>query len=147
MFPPNEKHKRTPSKYADSGWGKSLNEILALEDHVRHEEIIPMVVRMCITYLWENGLNVETIFSRPGSIAHVTRFKEMFEEGEHVDFYQSGLERHFTAQVAASLLKTFLRELKDPLFDPSDYNTLITASQSRLHHPHSQHLTHSLHHQ
>ncbi|KAG0418026.1 hypothetical protein HPB47_005175 [Ixodes persulcatus] len=72
---------------------------------------IPSVVRVCVTYLDnDNALETEGIFRRSANTQVVKSVQKIFDEGKEVDF-----STYENVHVAAVILKTFLRELEEPL--------------------------------
>ncbi|XP_064605936.1 rho GTPase-activating protein 8-like isoform X2 [Liolophura sinensis] len=72
--------------------------------------IMPPVVEQSITYLRENALGVEGLFRRCANAAKLREVQQKFNEGQSVDF--SALN---DVHIAAVILKTFLRDLQEPL--------------------------------
>ncbi|KAL5244891.1 hypothetical protein ACI65C_012301 [Semiaphis heraclei] len=86
-------------------FGVSLQFIKANNDG----EIIPPLVRKCVEYLsLPDALETEGLFRRSANINHLRDLQNRINLGEPVDF---GNDVH----LAAVLLKTFLRELEEPL--------------------------------
>lgn len=82
---------------------------------------IPRVVRECITYLDnDNALETEGIFRRSASAQVVKGVQTLFDEGKPVDFGEYG-----SVHVAAVILKTFLRELEEPLLTFDLYDEVM----------------------
>lgn len=72
-------------------------------------EIIPPLVQKCVEYLsLPDALETEGLFRRSANINHLRDLQSRINLGEPVDF---GNDVH----LAAVLLKTFLRELEEPL--------------------------------
>lgn len=84
---------------------------------------IPLVMRDTISFLSEQGLEIEGIFRRS---ANVTLVKEVQLR------YNSGVTVNFRAMedihLAAVILKTFLRELPEPLLTYQLYNDIVNFS-------------------
>uniref|UniRef100_A0A1I8F9U2 Rho-GAP domain-containing protein n=1 Tax=Macrostomum lignano TaxID=282301 RepID=A0A1I8F9U2_9PLAT len=81
--------------------------------HIKHYNggsVICPVVEHTIKYLRECCLDVEGLFRRSCSVAQVQDVQEKYNRGEYVDFRDLG-----NPHLAAVLLKTFLRELAEPL--------------------------------
>lgn len=72
---------------------------------------IPRVVDECIAYLDnDNALETEGIFRRSANTQLVKSLQKKFDEGKVVDFGE-----YESVHVAAVILKTFLRELEEPI--------------------------------
>ncbi|ESO84993.1 hypothetical protein LOTGIDRAFT_168254 [Lottia gigantea] len=72
--------------------------------------IIPIVVEQTVEFLKENALEVDGIFRRSARAVTLKQVQRDFNEGKEVDFNEIG-----DVHVPAVLLKTFLRELQDPI--------------------------------
>ncbi|XP_065909987.1 rho GTPase-activating protein 1-like [Dysidea avara] len=77
---------------------------------------IPLVVRSCVEYLEQEGLEVEGIFRRTTGQGSVRRTKSLLNEGQKVEFEDPHL--------AAVILKLFLRELPEPVMMYSTYSKI-----------------------
>uniref|UniRef100_A0A146M8A5 Rho GTPase-activating protein 1 n=2 Tax=Lygus hesperus TaxID=30085 RepID=A0A146M8A5_LYGHE len=72
-------------------------------------EVIPPIVRQCVEFLsTPDALETEGIFRRSANVAQVKELQARINLGETVDFDGN-------VHTAAVLLKTFLRELEEPL--------------------------------
>ncbi|KAM7365243.1 hypothetical protein PAMP_016188 [Pampus punctatissimus] len=84
------------------------------------DNAVPVVMRDTINFLSEQGLEIEGIFRRS---ANVTLVKEVQLK------YNSGVAVNFTemedVHLAAVILKTFLRELPEPLMTYQLYNDIV----------------------
>ncbi|XP_049627473.1 rho GTPase-activating protein 8 [Suncus etruscus] len=76
-------------------------------------EVIPLVLRSTVTYLREKGLRSEGLFRRPANAQTVVEIQRLYNQGKPVDF-----AAYEDVHVAAVVLKTFLRELPEPLLPP-----------------------------
>nr|CAD7593046.1 unnamed protein product [Timema genevievae] len=86
-------------------------------------EVIPPVVRHCIEFLSQpDALETEGLFRRSASITLLKDMRNRYNQGQPVDF---GNDVH----LAAVLLKTFLRELEEPIMTFDLYDE-ITQFQS-----------------
>lgn len=74
------------------------------------EAIIPLVMSQSVTYLKEKGLNTEGIFRRSARVQIIKDVQKLYNLGKPVDFNEFN-----DVHVAAVILKTFLRELPEPL--------------------------------
>ena len=60
----------------------SASSLGALEDMTQSEEnLLPLFVVKCITFIEEEGLTVEGIYRVPGNKAHVDLLLDRFKEG------------------------------------------------------------------
>ncbi|XP_064490238.1 rho GTPase-activating protein 1-like isoform X2 [Ornithodoros turicata] len=82
---------------------------------------IPRVVEECITFLDnDNALETEGIFRRSANTQVVKTVQQLFDRGQEVDFGQ-----YESVHVAAVILKTFLRELQEPLLTFDLYDDVM----------------------
>ncbi|XP_070533334.1 rho GTPase-activating protein 8-like isoform X2 [Ptychodera flava] len=82
--------------------------------------VLPKVMTETITYLQEKGLETEGIFRRCPNTAVVRDVQNRYNKGESVD-YAALLDIH----IPAAILKTFLRELSEPLMTFRLYNDIM----------------------
>lgn len=81
---------------------------------------IPPVVRMCVDHLaLSDIIDTEGIFRRSGNISRINELKRRINEGNF--FEMSSEDTH----VVAGLLKTFLRDLNEPLLTYELYDEII----------------------
>ncbi|XP_043236920.1 ralA-binding protein 1-like [Amphibalanus amphitrite] len=83
---------------------------LAVERSKCHDGVqLPAVVRQCIDYIEQHGLNCEGIYRLSGVKSKVQQLKRAYNQRDSVCLYDH--EPH----TVASLLKLFLRELPEPV--------------------------------
>lgn len=83
-------------------FGVSLH--LAVERSCCHDGVeLPLVVRDCIDYVEEHGMNVEGLYKVPGVKSKVQHLKKLYNHRETVNISE------FEPTVATSLLILFLR--------------------------------------
>ncbi|GJJ15814.1 hypothetical protein Clacol_010092 [Clathrus columnatus] len=80
---------------------------------------IPRVVRDCVTYLREYGMEQNGLFRRSPSSAVLKQIKEAYDRGQTVS-----LETYCDPNLAAVLLKMFFRDLPQPIFPESIYSII-----------------------
>ncbi|XP_047484859.1 rho GTPase-activating protein 8-like isoform X3 [Penaeus chinensis] len=86
-----------------------------------NQDPIPPVLKNCITFLdHPDALETEGLFRRSGAAAVVKSVQERFNKGEEVNFV---LETD--VHIAAVIIKTFLRELEEPLMTFELYDEVI----------------------
>lgn len=87
---------------------------------------IPPIVRKCVDSLSITGvIDTEGIFRRSGNYSKVVELKQKVNDGNDVDF------KDVDTHVIAGLLKTFLRDLEEPLLTYELYDE-ITSFLGRL---------------
>ncbi|XP_024917920.1 rho GTPase-activating protein 1 [Cynoglossus semilaevis] len=89
-------------------------------------EPVPVVMRDTIEFLSEHGLEIEGIFRRSANITLVKDVQLKYNSGAPVNFRD--IE---DVHLAAVILKTFLRELPEPLLTYQLYNDIVNFSPSR----------------
>ncbi|KAF2460163.1 hypothetical protein BDY21DRAFT_377678 [Lineolata rhizophorae] len=118
-------------------FGVSLDELFA-----RDQTPVPMVVYQCIQAVDLFGLDVEGIYRVPGTASSIQMMKAMFDNGNiflvlpppylidasKVDFRNPSSFLHDVNSVAG-LLKSFFRDLPDPLFTAQHYAAFIDAAR------------------
>ncbi|XP_028250349.1 rho GTPase-activating protein 8-like [Parambassis ranga] len=72
--------------------------------------VIPPVMSQTITYLREQGLRTEGLFRRSARVQLIKDVQKLYNLGKSVNYEEFG-----DVHVAAVILKTFLRELPEPL--------------------------------
>ena len=96
----------------------------ALDEHLRvNKREISIVIEMCIGWLL-NSLNEEGLFRIPGSTSKVRKLKNAFDAGI-LDPEEYCRDTH----TIAGTLKSYLRELPEPLLTYNLYNEWISAAK------------------
>ncbi|KAM4677438.1 rho GTPase-activating protein 8 [Discoglossus pictus] len=92
-------------------------------------ELIPPVMQHAIFYLKQKGLRTEGLFRRSVSVHIIKDVQKRYNLGRPVDFDEYG-----DVHVPAVILKTFLRELPEPLLTFDSYSPIldITSVESIL---------------
>ncbi|CAF2050718.1 unnamed protein product [Rotaria magnacalcarata] len=86
-------------------------------------EVIPLVVRQTIDFIKNFGLNEPGIFRRSTLVSLTKQVQTKYNEGQPVVFEQYG-----DVHLAACILKTFLRDLSEPLMTYRLYPELLGLS-------------------
>ncbi|CAF0905843.1 unnamed protein product [Adineta steineri] len=86
-------------------------------------ETVPIVIRQTIDYIKNNGLNEPGIFRRAALVSLIKQIQEKYNEGQPVMFEQYG-----DVHLAACVLKTFLRDLSEPIMTFRLYPELLGLS-------------------
>ncbi|XP_049740587.1 rho GTPase-activating protein 8 isoform X1 [Elephas maximus indicus] len=104
-------------------------------------ELIPPVLRLTVTYLREKGLRTEGLFRRSASMLTVREIQRLYNQGKPVNFDDYG-----DIHLPAVILKTFLRELPQPLLTFEAYEQVlgITSVESSLRVTHCRQILSSL---
>uniref|UniRef100_A0A7N9CD02 Rho GTPase activating protein 8 n=1 Tax=Macaca fascicularis TaxID=9541 RepID=A0A7N9CD02_MACFA len=92
-------------------------------------ELVPPVLRFTVTYLRQKGLRTEGLFRRSASVQTVREIQRLYNQGKPVNFDDYG-----DIHIPAVILKTFLRELPQPLLTFQAYEQIlgITCVESSL---------------
>ncbi|KAK9301659.1 hypothetical protein QLX08_006077 [Tetragonisca angustula] len=92
-----------------------VNLYLAVERSRCHDGVeLPLVVRDCIDFIEEHGMNVEGLYKVPGVKSKVQYLKKLYNHREPVNLSE------FEPTVATSLVILFLRELPEPVLENSE---------------------------
>ncbi|XP_011157595.1 ralA-binding protein 1 isoform X2 [Solenopsis invicta] len=104
-------------------FGVSLH--LAVERSCCHDGVkLPLVVRDCIDYVEEHGMNVEGLYKVPGVKSKVQHLKKLYNNQEPVNISE------FEPTVATSLLILFLRELPESVLENTETITRFEQAAS-----------------
>lgn len=124
---------------ASSTWHRRLDSqqfrvsLKFIKEH-NNGDIIPPVVSRCINYLSsEQAMQTEGLFRRSANMKTVKDVQELLNSGEEVNFDDYGEQ---SVHVASVILKTFLRELEEPLLTFALFQDIISF-KNHHHHNHS----------
>ncbi|KAK6745704.1 hypothetical protein RB195_012054 [Necator americanus] len=101
------------------------------------EDLVPLLVRICVSVVEANGLDTVGIYRIPGNTAAVNALKETLSHCldtmtmENLDMSDP---RWRDVNVVSSLLKMFLRKLPEPLLTDKLYPFFIDANRIANHH-------------
>ncbi|KAE9416991.1 hypothetical protein Angca_004360 [Angiostrongylus cantonensis] len=101
------------------------------------EDLVPLVVRICVSVVEANGLDTVGIYRIPGNTAAVNTLKETLSHCldimtlEKMDLSDP---RWRDVNVVSSFLKMFLRKLPEPLLTDKLYPFFIDANRISNHH-------------
>ncbi|XP_047902826.1 rho GTPase-activating protein 8 isoform X3 [Anser cygnoides] len=92
-------------------------------------ELIPPVMKETVSYLKRKGLQVEGLFRRSASVQTIKDVQKLYNQGKSVNF-----DDYHDIHIPAVILKTFLRELPQPLLTFECYDPIlgITSVESSL---------------
>ncbi|XP_007892850.1 rho GTPase-activating protein 8 [Callorhinchus milii] len=99
-----------------------------LQDKANGEQI-PLVMRQTVSFLKQKALRTEGLFRRSASVSVVKEIQKQYNLGKVITFEEYGDEH-----IPAVILKTFLRELPQPLLTTQLYDQIqsIIAIESSL---------------
>uniref|UniRef100_A0A6B2LCK7 Rho-GAP domain-containing protein n=1 Tax=Arcella intermedia TaxID=1963864 RepID=A0A6B2LCK7_9EUKA len=89
-------------------FGVGLSEVM--EHPMNRDSPCPLIVLNCLRYLKKNGTETEGIFRLSGRAQRIEELKQAYNRGEVTD-----LSNEADVHVIAGLLKSYFRELPDPL--------------------------------
>ncbi|KAG5445044.1 Rho GTPase-activating protein 1, partial [Clonorchis sinensis] len=81
---------------------------------------IPIVLEDAVDYLREFGLDTDGIFRRSVNVGRLRQLQDVYNRGEAVD-----LREYDDPHLAAALLKSFLRELTEPILTFELYDDIL----------------------
>ncbi|MBN3303737.1 RHG01 protein, partial [Amia calva] len=93
--------------------------LVQLKEKSPDKDKIPLVMRETIGYLKEHGLKTEGIFRRSANVSLVKEVQNKYNTGVPVNFQEQD-----DVHLVAVILKTFLRELPEPLLTYQLYNDI-----------------------
>ncbi|XP_023695583.1 rho GTPase-activating protein 1 [Paramormyrops kingsleyae] len=94
-----------------------------LSERNADKEGIPLVMQETVAFLKECGLQIEGIFRRAANVTLVKSIQNRYNSGEVVDLHELA-----DVHLAAVILKTFLRELPEPILTYQLYNDVVNFS-------------------
>lgn len=104
-------------------FGRNLDEAFELSNHQYNGRRVPSVCYRCLDFLSKTGaVYEEGIFRLSGSASSIRQLKEKFNSKHDVDLFESELRPDM--HTVAGLLKSYLRELPDPIFGGQAYSEL-----------------------
>lgn len=87
------------------------------------EAEVPRVLRDCAKYIREHGMEKEGIFRRAGSSVKMKELKQIYNNGGVVELSEYGGHHQ-----AANVIKTFFRELRQPIMTFALYPLILKFS-------------------
>ncbi|KAH8109293.1 RhoGAP-domain-containing protein [Phellopilus nigrolimitatus] len=126
VYSENLKHESQislPTASYSRMFGISLEELMGFDGE---KDGLPRVVRDCIQYLRETGLEEEGLFRRSPNSAQLRQVREAYNRGQTVS-----LRSFNDPHLAAVLLKKFLRDLPKPIFPESTYDAIRRCPNPR----------------
>lgn len=93
-----------------------------------NNDFVPMIVDLCTKIVEARGLEVTGVYRVPGNTAAVNMMMEELNKG--IDNMNVDHEKWCDVNVISSLLKTFFRNLPDPLITSALYQDFIDANRT-----------------
>jgi Rho GTPase-activating protein RGD1 len=117
------KPRSRPSTPKPRTFGIPLEEVIS-----RENSTLPYIVAQCVIAIDQFGLQTEGIYRISGGATTISKLKYLFEsEPDNVDF-RTPAGFYEDIHAVAGILKTFLRELPEPLLTRAFYDNFINAS-------------------
>merc|ERR1711988_398682 len=107
-------------------FGKPLEQVMNLPTHAGRK--IPIVMELAIHHIQTHGLQSEGIFRLSAQTSVVEQVILQSNHGIEVDFENIG----DSVNVAAQVLKQFLRDLPEPLFPFAFYSKILASQEMTL---------------
>lgn len=105
-------------------FGRSLAETVRFEAR-RGGGYVPLIVEKCVDFIRANGLSEEGLFRLPGQAKNVAELKDAFNRGGTPELESNKAEVHSVA----SVLKSYFRELPEPLIPYDYFEVFLTAAR------------------
>lgn len=105
-------------------FGRSLAETVKFETR-RGGGYVPLIVHKCVDFIRAHGLVEEGLFRLPGQAKNVADLKDAFNRGDIPELEANKAEVHSVA----SVLKSYLRELPEPLIPYDYFEVFLTAAR------------------
>jgi len=106
-------------------FGRDIEEAFRLSNHSYNGRQVPSICYRCLDFLSKTGaVYEEGIFRLSGSASSIRQLKENFNSVHDVDLFESPLRPDM--HTVAGLLKTYLRELPNPVFGRKAYSELLS---------------------
>ncbi|KAM7209754.1 RHO GTPase-activating protein RGD1 [Naviculisporaceae sp. PSN 640] len=131
QHPPGPAQRQSPPAAPQMAPTKPMFGVSLTRLYERDGHAVPMVVYQCIQAVNLFGLHVEGIYRLSGSLPHVNKLKAQFDtdpNSANLDFRNPENFFHDVNGVAG-LLKTFFRDLPDPLLTNEHYMAFIEAAK------------------
>eukprot|EP00800_Vazella_pourtalesii_P013593 TRINITY_DN3280_c0_g1_i1.p1 TRINITY_DN3280_c0_g1~~TRINITY_DN3280_c0_g1_i1.p1 ORF type:complete len:834 (+),score=212.69 TRINITY_DN3280_c0_g1_i1:98-2599(+) len=87
---------------------------------------IPPIIRHCVEAILSHGLELEGLFRIPGPAGIIDEYKMEFEAGLNPLALTSNPE-NLDLYAVAGVLKSYLRDLKEPLFPCDEYDNFLSC--------------------
>lgn len=117
--------------YASIGgaiFGRSLEDTLNFEKVRDKQRKVPEIVQLCANYILEKGIDEEGIFRLPGRSVLIKKISDEFDRGVRPEIDVPEMDIH----TAASLLKSYLRDLPSPLIPTDFYEQVMQVIMREL---------------
>ncbi|KDQ55860.1 hypothetical protein JAAARDRAFT_133451 [Jaapia argillacea MUCL 33604] len=118
------------SSLPPSMFGRELIEQVKSDWH-DDEHMVPVIVEKCIEAVEARALDYEGIYRKTGGSGQSKTITQLFERGEYSTFDLLDQDRFNDICSVTSVLKTYLRQLPDPLLTYALHDEFVQASTIR----------------
>lgn len=94
---------------------------------------VPVIVTKCIRAVEANGMEYEGIYRKTGGSSQSKQITQLFERGQYERFDLTDIESFNDISSITSVLKTYFRQLPDPLLTHSLHESFVAAANIRDH--------------
>ncbi|KAL1412711.1 Rho-type gtpase-activating protein [Vanrija albida] len=92
---------------------------------------IPVIVTKCIEAVEANGMEYEGIYRKTGGSSQSKQITSLFERGNYESFDLTNVDHFNDISSITSVLKTYFRQLPDPLLTHSLHESFVAAANIR----------------
>ncbi|TXT05943.1 hypothetical protein VHUM_03704 [Vanrija humicola] len=92
---------------------------------------IPVIVTKCIGAVEANGMEYEGIYRKTGGSSQSKQITSLFERGNYESFDLTNVDHFNDISSITSVLKTYFRQLPDPLLTHSLHESFVAAANIR----------------
>lgn len=89
---------------------------------------VPVIVTKCIRAVEANGMEYEGIYRKTGGSSQSKQITQLFERGKYDTFDLTNVENFNDISSITSVLKTYFRQLPDPLLTHSLHESFVAAA-------------------
>jgi hypothetical protein len=89
---------------------------------------VPVIVTKCIGAVEVNGMEYEGIYRKTGGSSQSKQITQLFERGRYETFDLNNVEAFNDISSITSVLKTYFRQLPDPLMTHSLHESFVAAA-------------------
>lgn len=89
---------------------------------------VPVIVTKCIGAVEANGMEYEGIYRKTGGSSQSKQITQLFERGRYDAFDLTNVEAFNDISSITSVLKTYFRQLPDPLMTHDLHESFVAAA-------------------
>lgn len=100
-----------------------------LSDQVASDRVaVPVIVTKCISAVEAVGMEYEGIYRKTGGSSQSKQITQLFERGDYESFDLSDVESFNDISSVTSVLKTYFRQLPNPLLTHALHESFVAAA-------------------